>query len=57
MKRAKKLKAVRVDHKTVILVDKNKPNDQAVKDFTERLEHSRNSSYSYGKIRTHIPKP
>jgi len=48
------MRLVRIDHRTVIEVDENKSDEEAILAYTERLEHSRSSTYSYGNKRKHI---
>jgi len=50
----KNMRLVRIDHRTVIEVDENKSDEEAILAYTERLEHSRSSTYSYGNKRKHI---
>jgi len=44
-------KAVRIDHRTVIEVSVDKPDEQAIEEYLEKLEHSRTSNYSFGDKR------
>jgi len=48
------IRLVRIDSKTLIEVDGSRSDEEAILAYTERLEHSRASTYSYGNKRKHI---
>ena len=54
--RPHKMKYVRVDHKTVIEVRADKPDEDAVRDFLARLEECRPGWYAFGGNRKYAKK-